>query len=248
MSLNDGTIGEHIVPLWRKKATLQSRVASDVLVVWKNLRNGEGLPRRADLDPSLLGAGLPYSFVLQRVAPGIARFRVAGRHLHDLMGMDVRAMPVTTFAAVGERARFLPLIDAVFDTPAVLELELVAKKHGHADKHAEMLVLPMLGDDGRVTRALGCLVAHGPVAYAPYRFKIQSARPTAIDLMTPPLGDWGTPRMTPAAPNGLAEPRAAFTGSTFTGSAFSGAAFGPAPTQTRPKLRDTHVKFLKVVD
>lgn len=167
---------DQIVPLWKTQATMRSKITTDVLDYWSDLRVGGGLPHQSQLDPRGLHAALPYVFLLERVAPGIARIRVSGSHLNDLMGMDVKAMPITAFAAPGERAAFLPLVDSVFDTPAIVELDLQAKRAGYAPKDAEMLLMPVEDGHGRVTRALGCLVARGPIVFSPYRFRIQSHR------------------------------------------------------------------------
>lgn len=167
---------DQIVPLWKSQATARSKITVDVLDYWSSLRVGESLPKQGQLDPRGLQSALPYVFMLERVAPGIARIRVAGAHMNDLMGMEVTAMPLTAFAAPGERAAFLPLIDQVFDDPAIVEMDLLAKRAGYAPKESEMLLLPVEDENGRVTRALGCLVARGPIVFSPYRFRIRSKR------------------------------------------------------------------------
>ena len=55
------------------------------------------MPLRSEIDPRGLKGALEYCFVLERIAPGLARLRVAGSHLGDLMGMEVRGMPITAF-------------------------------------------------------------------------------------------------------------------------------------------------------
>ncbi len=179
-----GLVGENantqVVDLWRRKATSRSRIASDVLEYWDKLRDGAALPCRMDVDPSRMGDALPYIFLLERLAPGIARLRLAGRHLHDVMGRDVAGSPITSFCAPGARAEMLPLLDAVFDGPSCLSLDLLAQRAGKPAKAAEMLILPMADRTGQVTRALGCLVARGPIEFTPYRFSIEDVRLTPL--------------------------------------------------------------------
>ena len=55
------------------------------------------MPRRAEIDPRGIENALEYAFILERIAPGMARIRLAGIHLSDLMGMEVRGMPLTSF-------------------------------------------------------------------------------------------------------------------------------------------------------
>ncbi len=180
ISLYGPNADSQVVDLWRKKETSRSRIASEVLDYWDTLRDGAALPQRMEIDPSRMGDALPYVFLLEHLAPGIARLRLAGRHLHDLMGRDVSGSPVTSFCAPGARAEMLPLLEAVFDEPACLSLDLVARRAGKPAKAAEMLILPMADRTGQVTRALGCLVARGPIEFAPYRFEVEDARLTYL--------------------------------------------------------------------
>lgn len=181
---------DQIVPLWKAQATERSKITSDVMEYWSGLRVGGALPQQMDLDPRGIASALPYVFMLERIAPGIARIKVAGAHMNDLMGMEVKSMPITAFAAPGERSVFLPLIDQVFDGPAMVELGLEAKRAGYAPKEAEMLILPVEDGYGRVTRALGCLVARGPIVFSPYRFRVKSQRVMPLPLPVSRPEDW----------------------------------------------------------
>ena len=70
------------------------RILADLRSYWDSLRKGRAVPDRADVEPKGIRRALDYAFILERIAPGAARFRLAGRHLVDLMGMEVRGMPV----------------------------------------------------------------------------------------------------------------------------------------------------------
>ena len=67
-----------------------ARILTDLRDYWQSLRRGRAVPARADVEPHGISRALDYAFVLERIAPGAARFRLAGRHLIDLMGMEVR--------------------------------------------------------------------------------------------------------------------------------------------------------------
>lgn len=69
----------------------------DLEAHWRAVRGGRALPARSDLDPAALDAVLPWAFVAERVAPGVARLRVAGRKLTELLGMEARGMPLCAF-------------------------------------------------------------------------------------------------------------------------------------------------------
>ena len=64
---------------------------------WTALRRGDDVPSRSQIDPRGLENILSNTFILERIAPGIARFRLAGSLVNEMAGMEVRGMPVTAF-------------------------------------------------------------------------------------------------------------------------------------------------------
>ena len=84
------------------KEPLSYKAIAQVDAYWEGLRAGRPMPDRAEVDPRGLGDALEFAFLLEHVAPGIGRVRISGMHLRDLLGMEVRGMPLT---AVFERMR-----------------------------------------------------------------------------------------------------------------------------------------------
>lgn len=142
---------------------------------WTALREEGGIPRRSQIDPRGISGVLEHTLIIERIAPGVARFRIAGQHLCRLAGMEVRGMPVTTFFTPPSRGKMSAVIEHMFDAPAMaeLELELTAIKPGQGAT-ARMILLPLRGESGRIDRALGALVAPKDVVAngAPIRFAI----------------------------------------------------------------------------
>lgn len=181
----------------------------EVRAYWEGLRDGPGLPARAAVDPRGLERALEYVFMLERIAPGIARFRLAGMHLTALMGMEVRGMPLSALFDPPARTASLALLEAVFDQPAVVELALEAERGiGRPALEGRMLLLPLLGDEGVCDRVLGCLVTLGTIGRNPRRFAIARQTTTAVSggVATLPV----RPRVQPVPIPGLAEPTASF--------------------------------------
>ena len=107
---------------------------------WSALRDGAGIPKRSQIDPRGLENLLEYAFIVERVAPGIARFRLAGQHLVQLSGMEVRGMPMTALFTPASRATIGAALEQVFDAPAVAELGLASEpRHGRAPIEARIL-------------------------------------------------------------------------------------------------------------
>ena len=140
---------------------------------WQTLRRAQRLPLRNDIEPSQIDHALPHAFVLQRVAPGIARMRVAGQHLHDLLQMDARGMPISTLFEPAARAELADLIESAFQEPAIIAVPLVSP--GSLIRPAlkgTMLLLPLNDERGETNRILGAIVTEGQTGTRPRRFVV----------------------------------------------------------------------------
>lgn len=174
---------------------------------WEALRPGDGLPDRANIDPRGLERALEYVFLVERIAPGMARFRIAGIHLTELMGMEVRGMPLTALFDPAGRERLQTLLEPVFAGPSVLELALEGERGiGRPSLEARMILLPVRGDDGTCDRALGCIVTTGGIGRTPRRFAIARQVTETLGPATRPVVTAPAPHLQP----GFAEPSAAF--------------------------------------
>ncbi|WP_347309821.1 PAS domain-containing protein [Defluviimonas sp. SAOS-178_SWC] len=194
---------------------------SEVRAYWEALRDGRAVPYRSEVDPRGIERALEYAFVLERIAPQVARFRLAGMHLNDLMGMEVRGMPLTAFFTPKARREIAGLLDAVFTGPRTAELTLAAESGlGKPTMAAKLLILPLRSDLGDVSRALGCLAAEGPIGRTPRRFDL-------VESLVSPIAESLPSRRVPPvpAPTGFAEPAAPFAGA------------APQPVRSRGHLR-----------
>ncbi|MDW4547871.1 PAS domain-containing protein [Defluviimonas sp. D31] len=178
---------------------------SEVQAYWEALREGRQIPCRSEVDPRGIERALEYTFVLERIAPGVARFRLAGMHLNDLMGMEVRGMPLTALFTPKSRTEVSSTLDQVFSAPATAEMTLLAETGlGRPSMEARLIILPLKSDLGDVSRALGCLVAEGTLGRVPRRFEIgtRTVRPIPPGLPSRRSGTVTTP--------GFAEPMIPF--------------------------------------
>jgi hypothetical protein len=151
---------------------------------WEALRAGDALPSRSEIDPRGIELALEYAFVAERVASGVASFRLAGMHLAELMGMEVRGMPLTTFFEPMSREEVMRQIERAFYGTEAVELALEAECGiGRPALAARMLLLPLRSETGQVARLLGGLVAEGKIGRAPRRFRLAS-----VAVAPPPKG------------------------------------------------------------
>lgn len=188
---------------------------AQVEAYWEAVRGARLVPKRSDIDPRGIEQSLENAFILERVAAGIARLRIAGNHLNELMGMEVRGMPLTSFFTPAARTTVAEALEEVFQTPAICTLKLTsAEAAGRPAIDARIVLLPLKSDLGDVSRVLGCMVAKGDFGMAPRRFDIAGKEVMHIVAGEAPMPMTTTPVMpapvlpkAPTLPQPPGEPR-----------------------------------------
>lgn len=143
---------------------------------WQTLRHAQRLPARNDVAPSQIDNALPHAFILQRVAPGIARFRVAGQRLHHLLKMDARGMPFSTIFLPEAQDQVQSLLESAFSSPAIVSIPLISPATIlRPALHGTVLLLPLRDSDDNTTRMLGALVTEPDNGSRTRRFTINKA-------------------------------------------------------------------------
>lgn len=175
-----------------RTAQARFRAAPLLEAYWQALVEGADIPRRSQLDPRAMEPVLEYAFILERIAPGICRFRLAGRHLNDLMGQEVRGMPITAMFEPGARKTVSQMIEQTCTQGHLVEAQLAAESgFGRGPLQARMFLAPLRDDNGQVTRIVGCLESLGKIGRQPRRFTISKTRAKSGNVKVPPL-DMGT--------------------------------------------------------
>ena len=165
-------------------ATAPARHLQEVRAYWEGLRLGGLVPMREALDPRGMAGALEHVFMVEQIAPGLARFRLAGSLLAELMGVEVRGMPISAMFDPVARDALGPLLEQVFAGPAIAHLDLEAERGiGRPALSARLMMLPLRSRAGGVDLALGCIVLDAPVGRAPRRFAL--ARTTTERLAIP---------------------------------------------------------------
>ena len=153
--------------------TLDDPILTCLEQYWQTLRRARHIPVRNDLNPNKIDSALPYTFILQRVAPGTARFRVAGQRIYDLLKMDARGMPFSTLFHSNTRDTLRDLLENAFCEPAIVGLPLVSPATVlRPAMHGAMILLPMQDDKGQTNRLLGAFVTPDTPLSRPRRFEL----------------------------------------------------------------------------
>jgi len=153
---------------------------------WTALRQGNDVPNRSQIDPRGLENILSQTFVVERIAPGIARFRLAGQKLNEMAGMEVRGMPLTAFFTPAARKQVSASLEHMFDTPSIVELTLTTvATRSYPAQEARILMLPLRSDLGDVSRALGVFVSEGNPTKTSQRFEVVATELRPVTAITP---------------------------------------------------------------
>ena len=171
---------------------------------WERLRAGRIAPYRAEIDPREFETALENMFIVERIAPGNLRIRLAGMKVCEMMGMEVRGMQPGVFVADDDRARFERLLGVVMSEPAVVEIGMEVTGRP-IPQRATMLLMPLRSDFGEINRVLGCLSAEGLFFQAPLSFSLK-------DISINPVQAAREPAEPKRALPGFAEEQAAFAG------------------------------------
>ena len=148
---------------------------------WEGLRDTRLMPARSEVDPRGISAALEFAFVLEKIAPGMARLRVAGRHLSELLGMETRGMPVSAMFLPESRNVLRAALEECLDTPACIRLSLAGDTGFTRPRlEAQMYLAPLRDENGLPSRILGCLQSKGRIGRGPRRFSIRETGVSAL--------------------------------------------------------------------
>lgn len=173
--------GDKVISLSPARRQARFPALGTVESYWEGLRDGRLMPTRSDVDPRGIAGVLEFAFVLEKIAPGLGRIRLAGLHLTEIMDMEVRGMPISALFLPDARREVSRVLEDVLDEPAVVRLALRSEGGFRlAPLEAQMILLPMRDGTGRPSRILGALQSRGEIGRGPRRFTIS-------DIETKPL-------------------------------------------------------------
>ncbi len=165
--------GERVIDFDKMRRNDVHPTLSRVDAYWNQQRKGRLVPCRSDIDPMGLEGVLANVFIAERISTGLARFRIAGTHLNEIVGLDVRGMPVSAIFNSPDREKLAQGLEAVFDHPATFHIKLESEKSfGRGHLSGEMMFFPLRSDLGEISRALGVVTMTGDVGRTPRRFSI----------------------------------------------------------------------------
>lgn len=194
---NDQTRGGKVFALETKAQRFQQ--IDKIEAYWNKVRANRLVPSRSEIDPRGLSGALGNAFILERITGGLARFRIAGSHLSELSGLELRQMPVSALFLPGSRRVLSDAMEAVFSEPAVVRMQVVSPAGFGRDRlFGEMILCPLRSDLGDVDRVLGGLVFEGRIGRTPRRIDIEGQTRKSLTGYAGPIRQ-DTPEMADVA-------------------------------------------------
>lgn len=183
----------NVISIATARTDLKFPAVSQAEAYWHGLCDGRIVPNRSDVNPRGISNILANAFILEMIAPGMAKIRLAGQAITDILGMEMRGMPITAFFAPEARRDIQNALEQLFDSPATVHASLVSEGGFTRQRlEAQMFMAPLRDDQGRVTRALGTLQLRTEIDRAPRRFKFHELNITKLvsDEALPPRRDY----------------------------------------------------------
>lgn len=143
-----------------------------VLAHWERLRGGRTAPTRAEIDPAAIAQALEFCCIAEIVAPGVARFRLAGRVFGKLVGMEPRGMPLSCLFAASARAELARAVLHVAQGARVTLPLRGERQFLSPELHGEIMFLPLTDEQGNISRVLGVLGLQGHIGRSGRRFEL----------------------------------------------------------------------------
>jgi hypothetical protein len=195
----------NILSMIRKKTVSPMPSLDKIEQYWNLVRSNRLVPSRAEIDPRGLEGVLSHAFILERITGGLARFRIAGSHINDLTGLELRQMPISALFLPNSRQILSDALVAVFEEPSMVRLRIESKGgFGREKMTGEMILLPLRSDTGQIDRVLGGIVMDGKIGRTPRRIEILGqSRQSLVGYagsQHAPANEVPNPKATPKAP------------------------------------------------
>ncbi len=170
----------NIIPLFGQDENMKDKIIKDLFGYWDQLRGERLAPTRSEIDPRKIKGTLEHTFILEAVRNGAPRFRLAGIEVCDLLGMELRGMPIDALFEPVDRKMLADIVTDVFQAPHIAQLRLCGQLAGGRSVLGHMILMPLRDENGDISRILGAATLDHELMRPPVRFTIQSKSITRI--------------------------------------------------------------------
>jgi len=166
-----------VVDLEAHRKALMPTGKDALLLYWNEIGGALDVPARDAIDPARISSILGEVILIERIAPRQAKIRLAGQAIGNAVGIEPRGMPMTSLISSASRDALEDAVEALFDRPSMVELELAGPKTPFRKRmQGELLLLPLRDREDQITRAICYASLPQRRTKAPIRFDIMDTR------------------------------------------------------------------------
>lgn len=141
---------------------MQQKTTKILYGYWNDVRDGRLAPRRFDIEPAHLSEVLPDTFMLERIASSIYRYRLAGTRICDQFRTEFRGVNFLDGWPAEDTDTLARDLSTISEQGGVGLFTIEARNLNGGTAQFEILVLPLVHTEGRVDRYLGSICALEP--------------------------------------------------------------------------------------
>ncbi|MGQ0674138.1 MAG: PAS domain-containing protein [Hyphomicrobium sp.] len=136
---------------------MQHKTTKHLFTYWNDVRDGRLAPRRFDIEPAQISEVLPDTFMLERIARSIYRFRLAGTRICDQFQSEFRGVDFLEGWSPEDTTTLERQLAAISDQGGVGLFAIEARTVGGESVPFEIVILPLVHTDGMIDRFLGAV-------------------------------------------------------------------------------------------
>ena len=134
---------------------LKHKTSETLFHYWNKVRGDRKMPRRFEIEPGKITAILPSTFILERIDAETYRFRLAGTHVCEIFGTELRGANFLDGWSATDRLSLVRHFAALAKQGAVETIHLEAAPLARASTPFEVVLLPLHHMSDDVDRVLG---------------------------------------------------------------------------------------------
>lgn len=134
---------------------LQHKTSQALFAYWDKVRADRCTPRRFEIEPGKLAGILPSTFILERIDAETYRFRLAGTHVCELFGFELRGTNFLDGWSAADRISLTRHLAALVKQGAVEILHMEAAPVARGSTPFEVVLLPLRHSGEEIDRILG---------------------------------------------------------------------------------------------
>ena len=136
---------------------MQHKTSNQLMEYWDSVRNGRLAPNRFEIEPAKISGILADVFILECADICTYRFRLAGTRICTSLGHEMRSCNLLDYFAGDDRQTVQNLLHNVIKDGAGAVMEFACTNGDREQAVFEMLVLPLMHTDQKVSRVLGSI-------------------------------------------------------------------------------------------